>query len=305
MRALDTAVVLPEESREAPSSPRENAVTRIQIAWLTVVLVLLGLVYYPTIAWLFDRWTMSVWHNAHGMLIPVVVGYFIYQELKQSRGLPVRSSAWGFLFLIPALGLHVLDTGMHTQLLSAASIVLILPGLSLLFLGRERTVAIAFPLAFMALMLPIPLALTESLHLVLRKIATAGSSALVPLLGITAYTEGTTFQLAEATLQVGDACSGFSTLYAACAVAALTAYSCPDWRRRIVVLLAAAPIAIASNVLRVTLLVAIVDWTNVDVLATWIHPASGMMTFALALPIIFWLGTPKTNAARSSEVLRP
>lgn len=177
-------------------------------------------------------------------------------------------------------------------MLSAASIVVALPGLSLLFLGRERTMAIAFPLAFMTLMLPIPLALTESLHLVLRKIATVASSALVPLLGITSYTEGTTVYLAKATLQVGDACSGFSTLYAACAVAALTAYSCHDWKRRVIVLLAAAPIAVAANILRVTLLVAIVDWTDVDVLSTWIHPASGMMTFALALPVIFWLGSP-------------
>src|SRR5690606_8857853 len=98
---------------------------------------------------------------------------------------------------------------------------------------------------------------------------------------------------AEATLYVGDACSGFSTLYAAAAVAALTAYATPGWGRRILVLAAAAPIAIAANILRVALLIAIVDWTHVDVLSTWIHPASGMLTFALALPVIFWLGTPK------------
>lgn len=298
MSRVETAVAAAGQTERSPSL-RGLALTRIQIVWLAGVLALLGLVYYPTIAWLFDRWTMSVWHHAHGMLIPAVVGYFVYQELKGRHALPASSSAWGFLFVIPALALHVFDTGMHTQLLSAASIVVILPGLSLLFLGRERTTAIAFPLAFMALMLPIPLALTESLHLVLRKIATAASTAIVPLLGITAYTEGTTVHLAEATLQVGDACSGFSTLYAACAVAALTAYSCPDRRRRALVLLGAAPIAIAANVVRVTMLIAVVDWRNVDVLSTWIHPASGMMTFALALPVIFWLGTPR--AASSSR----
>lgn len=302
---METAVVVTDQARRPTSAEKSDSapLTRVQIVWLAVVLAMLGLVYYPTISWLVDRWTMSVWHNAHGMLIPVVVGYFVYMELARKRSVPTSSSAWGFLFLIPALALHVLDTGMHTQLLSAASIVLILPGLSLLFLGRERTMAIAFPLAFMALMLPIPLALTESLHLVLRKIATVASSHIVPLLGITAYAEGTTVHLAEATLQVGDGCSGFSTLYASCAVAALTAYSCPDWRRRILVLLGAAPIAIAANILRVTMLIAIVDWTNVDVLSTWIHPGSGMMTFALALPVIFWLGTPKARPAPHSEGL--
>jgi len=298
---VDTAALAPDAGRKRASRSRPLPLTSGQIAWLAAVLALFGLVYYPTIAWLFDRWTMSVWHNAHGMLIPVVVGYFAYHELARKRRVQAGSSAWGFAFLVPALALHVLDTGMHTQLLSAASIVIALPGLSLLFLGRERTLAIAFPLAFMAMMLPIPLALTESLHLVLRQIATVASSAIIPLLGITAYTEGTTVHLAGATLQVGDGCSGFSTLYAAVAVAALTAYGTPGWRRRILVLAAAAPIAIAANVLRVTMLIAIVDWTHVDVLSTWIHPASGMMTFALALPVIFWLGTPKPGRTTTEE----
>lgn len=298
---VDTAVAVPDTGRGRPSSARGLPLTGSQIAWLAVVAALLGLVYYPTVVWLFDRWTMSVWHNAHGMLIPMVVAYFVYQELAHQPDLPAGSSAWGFLFLVPALALHVLDTGMHTQLLSAASIVLALPGLSLLFLGRARTMAIAFPLAFMALMLPIPLAFTESVHLVLRQIATAGSTALIPLLGITAYTEGTTVHLAGATLQVGDGCSGFSTLYAAIAVAALTAYSTPSWRRRILVLAAAAPIAIAANILRVAFLIAVVDRAHVDVLETWVHPASGMMTFALALPVIFWLGTSKTPRTPSLE----
>ena len=293
---METATTVAAQSRASEATRKDSSLSSVQILWLAAVVVALGLVYLPTILWLFDRWTMSVWHNAHGMLIPVVVSYFAYLELKQVRGLPAASSAWGFLFFVPALALHVLDAGMHTQLLSATSIVLILPGLSLLFLGRQRTMAIAFPLAFMTFMLPIPLALTESLHLVLRKIATAASSAIVPLLGITSFTEGTTVHLANATLQVGDGCSGFSTLYAACAVAALTAYSCPDWRRRILVLLAAAPIAIAANVLRVVLLIVIVDWTGVDVLSTWVHPASGMLTFALSLPVIFWLGSTRTGS---------
>ena len=38
---------------------------------------------------------MSVWHNAHGLLIPFVVAYFAYQELTARRDLPTRSSEWG------------------------------------------------------------------------------------------------------------------------------------------------------------------------------------------------------------------
>jgi exosortase/archaeosortase family protein len=56
------------------------------------------------------------------------------------------------------------------------------------------------------------------------------------------------------------------------------------------VLAAAAPLAIAANVLRVVALSALVVWYGSGVLDTFIHPLSGMMTFALALPVLFWLG---------------
>lgn len=270
------------------SRPEHAAPVRRVALWLLALLF--AALYAPTAVWLWGRWTLSVWHNAHGLLIPPVVAYFAYQELRERPHLPTTASAWGFVFLVPAMALQALDAGMHTELLSAVSLVLALPGLSLLLLGAERTRAIAFPLAFLAFALPIPLGLTENIHLVLRHLATAATAAVVPYVGIPVFVEGTTLHMARGALQVADACSGFSTLYAAMAVAFLTAYSSPSAARRAMVLIGAAPIAILSNMLRVILLVVLVVWQGPEILDTWVHPASGMMTFALSLPIIFWLG---------------
>ena len=76
------------------------------------------------------------------------------------------------------------------------------------------------------------------------------------------------------------------------AVASLAAYTAGSTRRRVAVLLAAAPIAIASNIIRVSALVALVVWRGETILQTFLHPLSGMLTFALALPLIFWIGGP-------------
>jgi exosortase len=262
--------------------------------WRRVLLYLalaeLILIYAPTVRWLFDRWTLSVWHHAHGLLIPPVVAYFVYQELRPLRSQPASSSWWGLPVLGFALLLHALDAGMQTQLLSSLSLIVALPGLSLLMLGTRRTWAIAFPLAFLLFALPIPLGLTETIHWQLRLIVTAAIGWLVPLVGIPVFIEGTTVQVAKGALQVADACSGFSTLYAAAAVACLTAYTAAGWGRKLLVLVAAAPIAIAANVLRVALLVALTAWRGPEILETAIHPLSGMATFVMALPVIFWLG---------------
>lgn len=278
-----------------PASARVDA--RLWLVLLAVVAL-----YAPTVLWLWQRWTMSVWHNAHGLLIPFVVAYFVYDELKRYQGPAEAGSPWGYAWLVPALLLHVIDGAMHTQLLSAASIVLALPGLSYLLLGPSRTRRILFPLLFLAFMLPIPLGVTERVHLALRHLTARGVEHLVPLVGVPLFRDGLTLDSGETRLFVADACSGFSTLYAAMTVACLTAYFCPVPWRRVAVLLCAAPIAIAANILRVSILVLLVRYYGTGVLETWMHEASGILTFVLALPLIFWIGSPPPEHPPSRPV---
>ena len=263
------------------------------LIWL--VSLLLSLLFLPTIIWLFERWTMGIWHNGHGILIACVVIYLIWQELKKHQLLDKSSTLWGFAILIPALSLHMLDAGMHTQLLSGLAFFLSLPGLSLLFLGTKRTKAILFPLSMLLFTLPIPLTFTESIHLGLRHIATKTTGWLLNFFEIPNFTSGTLIEIPNGSLRVADACSGFSTLYATITIAILTAYLCPSLIRRIIILSIAIPLAISVNIVRVFILTMLVHWIGLDVLATSAHEISGLLTFVVALPIIFWLGQTHTE----------
>ena len=258
------------------------------LVWL--VAALLCLLFAPTCLWLWDRWTMSVWQNGHGILVTALVLYLVWGELQKLKSLPVSSSPWGFAILIPALLIHMLDTGIHSQLLSGAALFLSLPGLALLFLGTARTKAILFPLAILFLTLPIPLVFTESIHLALRHIATKSVAWLLELLGVPVFSTGTLLEVEGGSLMVADACSGFATLYAAMTIAILTAYFCNSTRRRILVLLIAAPLAVGVNIMRVLILTLLVNWFGLDILKTSAHELSGLLTFMIALPIIFYLG---------------
>ena len=262
--------------------------TNLTLIWLTGLLLIV--LFAPTITWLFERWTMGVWHNGHSILIACVVIYLIWKELQKNNNLAKSSSPLGFALLIPALILQMLDTGIHTQLLAAIALILTLPGLSLLFLGIQRTKAILFPLSILLFTLPIPLAFTESIHLALRHIAANSVGWLLRQFGIPSFTSGTLIEIPNGSLQVADACSGFSILYATITIAILTAYMCPSTIRRILVLLIAIPLAIGVNIIRVFVLTMLVHWIGLDVLATSAHEISGLLTFVIALPIIFWIG---------------
>jgi exosortase len=262
-----------------------------QNRWLVwLVVAQLGFLYAPTCLWLWNRWTMSVWQNGHGILVAALVFYLVWGELQKLKSLPLSSNPWGFAILIPALLIHMLDTGIHSQLLSGMALFLSLPGLALLFLGTERTKAILFPLCILLLTLPIPLVFTESIHLLLRHIATKSVAWLLNLLGVPVFSSGTLLEVEGGSLMVADACSGFATLYAAITIAILTAYFCNSPRRRILLLIIAAPLAIAVNIMRVLILTLLVNWFGLDVLATAAHEISGLLTFVIALPIIFFLG---------------
>lgn len=263
---------------------------------LWVVAIQLGVLYAPTLMWLWDRWTLSVWHNGHGILISLVVAYLVREEFKRHKAEPLSSNPWGFAILIPALLMHMLDTGIYSQLLSAFALFLSLPGLSLLFFGTKRTKAILFPLIVLFLTLPIPLVFTESTHLMLRYIATDSVAWLLPFFGVPVFATGTLLEIPNGSLQVADACSGFSTLYATVTVAVLTAYFCENRARRILVLLIAVPLAIGINIVRVLILSLLVHWFGLDILGTSAHEISGLATFVVALPIVFWLGyTPPSK----------
>jgi exosortase len=246
--------------------------------------------FAPTFLWLWERWTMSVWQNGHGILVTALVLYLVRGELLKMKTLPITSNGWGFTLLIPALLMHMLDTGIHSQLLAGIALVLSLPGFSLLFLGTTRTKAILFPLATLLLTLPIPLVFTESIHLALRHIATKSVAFLLKLLGVPVFSTGTSLEVEGGSLMVADACSGFATLYAAMTIAILTAYFCTSVPRRILLLLIAAPLAVAVNIVRVLVLTLLVNWFGLDILATSAHEISGLLTFMVALPVIFYLG---------------
>jgi exosortase len=251
-----------------------------------VWILLAILVFAPTIYWLCQRWTMSVWHNIHGMFIPFVVAYLIYRMLRSDQIVDAEQSAWGFLFLIPGLGMIVLDSTIHTQLLAAFGMVICLPGLSLLLLGRRRTQALAFAWVLAFFMLPIPAAFIERFTLLLRRISAAGAEPVIALFGGPVARVDTTLFLPADTLSITDACSGFSALYACFTLALVLAYMNRSWRRGAITLAAAFPIAMACNILRCAFLALILQRRGSGILHTALHPVSGMLTFTAAAVLL-------------------
>ncbi len=254
---------------------------------LALMALLLALVYYPTVAWLVHRWSLGVWFQLHGFAVFPIAGWLAYLRLRRFRGAPPTPSAWGFLFLLPALLLQVLDAALRTELLSAVSFFLIIPGLCLLFLGRERTKAIWFPLLFLGFAVPIPLVAARSVHLVLRHVSATGTAHVLDFMGYEVSRQATSLQVGPYAIEIADACSGFSTLTALLMVGLLLAYMArARWPRAALLMALVFPIAMLANLVRCIVLIMLVAAFDTDILGTMVHPGSGVATFLLGLLLL-------------------
>ena len=261
-----------------------------------VALAMLAAVFTPTARWLYASWTASIWTNAHGILIPPVMAWMIFAALRRDPEKGPEASPWGFAFLLPGLFLVAVDAILRTFQLGALGLVIALPGVSLLFLGTRRTRAIAIPLLLGIFMIPIPNSVAT--HLYLKMITAAAVEPVLTILGIPVLREGTVLILPNATFLVADACSGFATLYAAVGVAIVLAAYARSWPRRLLLVLSAWPLAVACNIVRVTLLVATANRYGLGLLDTPFHAASGVATFWVALLVLLLISD--RNALREA-----
>jgi len=243
------------------------------------------LAFGPTIEWMFEEWTGSVWQNNHGIFVPVVMWMLVRSALRRDPGGSDEPSVWGFALLGTGLLLALLDSAAHTRYLSAIALVISLPGLSLLLLGRRRTRATRVAWLMGLFMIPVPT--TAFHHVYLRNFTAAATTPLLQWLGISALREHSVITLTNSIFVVADACSGFATLYSAFAVSVFMACFCDSRWRRALLLASFAPLAFVANVARAVFLILIAVYADTALLDTALHEASGVMSFFVVLVVLY------------------
>src|SRR5262249_39064602 len=137
--------------------------------------------------------------------------------------------------------------------LSAASLLLTLAGLALLFGGR-RGLKWAWPaIAFLVFMIPLPYRVETALSHPLQRIATEGSTWGLQTRGLPALAGGDGNVLEHGKIAVVEACNGLAMLLTFAAIATGMAIVI---RRplldRVVLLLSAIPVAVLVNIIRIS-----------------------------------------------------
>ncbi|MFW5693139.1 MAG: exosortase/archaeosortase family protein [Thermoguttaceae bacterium] len=263
----------------------------VLLGWAAVAAAFLW-VYGPTLGRLAHIW----WKEAdygHGFFVPVFAVVLLWSRRHMITPWPRRGSAWG-LALLGVFGAFVLaSTYFPFPTPVRASIIPFLAG-AVLFVGGWRALHWSWPaIAFLVFMVPLPEGIASMLRDPLQRIGTISSVFIIQTLGIPATAQGNIIHLTEGPLGVEEACSGLRMLmlfFAVCIGAAFLLRQ--PWWEKVVVVLSSVPIAIAANVLRITVTALLHDLVSVELAHQVMHDFAGLMMMPVGIAMLsveLWL----------------
>lgn len=270
--------------------------------WQPLVLVALVFwLYAPILARLTRQWWTDP-NFSHGFFVPVFSLYVLWQNRSALREVPSGPSSWGLLLLLFSLCTLILGVFGAELFLARISLIFLLAGMVIFLSGWPMLRAVIFPLAFLALMVPIPSIVLNQITFPLQILASKLSASLLPLLGVPVLREGNVINLPAMPLEVADACSGIRSLLSLTCLAVMYGYLL-EKRIGIRVLLAVAsiPIAVAANALRIVGTGLLVQYWDPDKAEGFFHQFSGWLIFVVSLLMLFALHLLITIGERRRE----
>lgn len=209
--------------------------------------------FYPTLDWLVTRWTKDSSYS-HGFLVPLVAGLMIYLKRDSIR------TWFGKPQLFPALGVFAVVLAM--RFIAGGLLFNQLDALALIFSVAATMLAIGGwtllkncwqGLVFLLFMIPLTYEMEQNVGGPLKQMATMGSTFLLQTLGYPAVAEGNTILIDEVRLGIVDACSGLKMLLGFAAIGAAAVLMLKrTWFEKFLVVLGIVPIALVTNILRIT-----------------------------------------------------
>jgi exosortase len=291
------------------------------------------------LALVFLYWTMLLklgrdWWNdenySHGLLIPFVIAYILWtQRERVTRYVSRPNAIWGSMGIM--LGLFGLWAGTAGAELfvQRTSLVVMLAGIVVYFGGLTLLRLALVPLALIMLAIPIPAIVLNKIAFPLQLLASRCAVSAISAFNIPVLRQGNVIELMPlgATqpkrLEVVEACSGIRSLMTLVTLAVVFAYftypregnsnqrgggegpgarplkSFAVWRS-IVIVSSAVPIAILTNVLRVSGTGVLARFYGSKVADGFFHSFSGWVMYVVAFLMLFAVGWSLDRFGRAS-----
>lgn len=253
-----------------------------------------------------DWWTDE--NYSHGLLVPFVIGFIIWQ-IKDAIRSRIDPAKWlGGAAVVGALLMLIAGTLGAELFMQRVSLVVMLAGVVVYFLGRKVLMLIAVPFALFVLAIPIPQIVFNRIAFPLQIWASQMAVWGIRLFEVPTLRKGNVIEILPRgstqtiSLEVVEACSGIRSLMTLVTLSLILAYFTrrddgggfanlfkSDLSRAVILMITAVPIAVLTNAARVTGTgVMTYYWGKQATDGAW-HDASGWVVYVVALALLIGL----------------
>lgn len=258
---------------------------------LLTLLALTIISYLPAFIWMANRWMAKDTYYSHGFLVPLIALFIVWLKRRSLSEIKVRPSNLGWLFFISGMLIHSVSALWRVYFSSGFSLILVLVGLVLLFLGRQFLRQLIFPILFLLFMIPLPLVAIANLSFRLKIFVAQISTSIINQIGVPAIREGSIIKTLHSYLLVEDPCSGIRSLIALIALGALMAnFSNISKTKRALLFLSSIPIALSSNIIRIVSLSLASEMYGTKLATGLFHDIMGVLVFGFAFLGLLLIG---------------
>lgn len=256
--------------------------------WLWIGL--LAAVFAPALLALARVW-LAYDYYSHGFLVPVVA-FWMFRAAR--AGLPApRSDARGLALLVGAALVYLAGFLLADATLQGLSLVAAVAGVALRRYGPDGLRHVAFPIAFLLFMVPLPQSVLTPIIVGLQLQVSIAAVEVLHALGFTVLREGNVVLLpGDERLFVAEACSGITSIVTLLPLGVVLAWFTEKTAlRRGAIVLAVVPLAMLGNLVRVLLTVVAARAYGVErVTSGAVHDVAGVLTFVLACLLLIGFG---------------
>ena len=243
------------------------------------VLALVGVLFAPTLAWLWRSWLGDPYYS-HGVLMPPLALALAWRA--RGRLGDAAPDAAGLALIAAGAAVHLVALRWGIGRVSAAGRRVVLVGVGVALTGRRLLGVVALPAVVLALAIPVPW--VEDLAPPLASGAADAAAGVAGALGIAVVRNGAQLGVGDGAFVVGGPCSGLRSLVALVTLAVVIAgVSNLPPVRRVLLVAAALPLAFAANWLRLTSLILAADAVGVVRGLDVFHLVAGPVLYATAI----------------------
>lgn len=275
--------------KDAMTFATASAPTRSRAPLVSLALLLgcLGWAFGSTLTELSHVWKTNDQYS-HGFLVPVFAALLLWLRRERLERTELRPSLlFGGVLLALGIGVRLFGVYWYYLWLDPISLLPCLAGVCWLVGGRVAWKWAWPAILYLTFMIPLPYRVATALSAPLQSLATVVSTFLMQTIALPALSEGNVITLNDARLNVVEACSGLRMLVVFIALStALALLTRRPWLDKLILLVSAVPIAVVSNILRITATGILHETTSSETANAFFHDLGGWLMMPLGLLLL-------------------